>query len=433
MYRIIKIIILTLIGTLSILFFYILLFSNITFLGHRYNNFIEVLDLSNLPINEDRSWEDGLSKFKRLKKVIVNDQTISIEKKQELQDRYPNIFFAIASTATLQGETYRDDAEFIELTNHVTESIIDELANFTELKELVFPDNFHDKDIQLVLTSMYPYINYVWNVDIYDKTVNSKETRLDLTGAQITDLEKFKKDLKLLPNLVYLDLSDCNLDNETLYNLRNDFPNTKIVWRLHLRRWSLKTDQIAFSVLITNYNYVPINSEDLEIFKYCTDLQALDLGHQNITDITAIGKYLPDLRLLIIADNPISDISPLASLKHLHYLELFITKISDISPLINNTELVDLNLSNDYHVKDFSVLLDNDFPLLERLWINNTGIPYNDYKKLKQKYPNVTIVTEGNSSTHFGWREHERYYAMIKMFHNHYYISELFTKYDSPD
>ena len=58
-----------------------------------------------------------------------------------------------------------------------------------------------------------------------------------------------------------------------------------------------------------------------------------------------IGEYLTELRVLILADNCIWDISPLSNLKHLHYLELFLNRIYDLSPLRDLHELVDVNIS----------------------------------------------------------------------------------------
>ena len=75
-------------------------------------------------------------------------------------------------------------------------------------------------------------------------------------------------------------------------------------------------------MLIYDYDYVRLTSADIEVLKYCTDLQALDLGHQAITDISVIGDYLTQLRILILVDNKVNDLTPLSKLKHLHYLEL---------------------------------------------------------------------------------------------------------------
>ena len=69
------------------------------------------------------------------------------------------------------------------------------------------------------------------------------------------------------------------------------------------------------------------------MLKYCTDLRALDIGHQAITDLSVIGEHLTELRVLIIADNKVTDLTPLSNLRHLHYLEFFVNRVSDLSPL----------------------------------------------------------------------------------------------------
>ena len=53
-------------------------------------------------------------------------------------------------------------------------------------------------------------------------------------------------------------------------------------------------------IFIYNYNYERLRSKDIQVLKYCTDLRCLDLGHQSIVDISVIGDYLPELRLLMV-------------------------------------------------------------------------------------------------------------------------------------
>ena len=52
-----------------------------------------------------------------------------------------------------------------------------------------------------------------------------------------------------------------------------------------------------------------------------------------------------------------------------------------------------------------------------------------DVQRLRERYPNATIVNHGYGSVDQGWRTHDRYYAMIDMYHNNY-LSELFSMYD---
>ena len=50
------------------------------------------------------------------------------------------------------------------------------------------------------------------------------------------------------------------------------------------------------------------------------------------------------MKVLILAANNITDITPLAKLENLEYLELFLNHISDLTPLEGLTHLRDLNL-----------------------------------------------------------------------------------------
>lgn len=392
------------------------------------------LDFTNCPIDENDDWIIKLGKLKYLNTVTCEDKTITKDKKNMLEEMYPNIQFNIIPTIEIFGLNVREDAEEIDLSSsHIedTSIIIDSLKQFPDLKKVNLLNQKLAQDLQFELMQTYPNISFEWNVEIAGKTVEYSITSLDLSNAQIEDLDSFKNALKLLPNLNYLDMSDCNLSNETLASLREQFPNIKIVWTVYFGIWKTKTDAIAFSVLIRTFNYTRMKSEDLEPLKYCTDLQALDLGHQAITDISFIADNFPELRILILADNKITDISPLSKLKHLHYLELFINRVSDLSPLIQCKELVDLNLCYNGTLSNISPLLNNDFPNLERIWISHCGISSYNYSLLKKKYPKAKIITSGAGSTNDGWRTHDRYYSMINMFYKQNYISELFTKYDT--
>lgn len=251
------------------------------------------------------------------------------------------------------------------------------------------------------------------------KAYDVHSTELNIARTKIEDIDKFSEELAQFTDLTYIDMCDCWLSNEKMEILCERFPDVKIVWKLYLgpeRKWSLRTDAVAFSVLIARSDYTKLKNEDLEIFKYCTDLVALDLGHQAITDITNLCEYLPNLRLLILADNRLTDISPLANLEHLHYLELFVNRITDITPLAECRELVDVNVSyND--IKDFSPLY--DMPMLERLWLEKTKIPYSDLEGLVAMYPEAKVVFYGEGSVDQGWRVHERYTDYKDMFVNH--------------
>ena len=242
------------------------------------------------------------------------------------------------------------------------------------------------------------------------------------------DLPALKELAAKFPNLQKLILCDCGLSNETLAAFQNEMNGVRVVWRVKLgTQWSLRTDAVAFSVLIMNYKHVRMTSKDLEVLKYCPDLLALDLGHQALTDLSKIPEYLPELRLLIIADNQVSDLSPLANLKHLHYLEIFVNRVKDLSPLAGLRELVDVNISYN-PISDITPLLNS--PMMQRIWLESTKVSQSGVDQLRAAYPEAKIVNIGKGSVDQGWRYgNARYEQMMNMWFNNYYGSE-FQKYD---
>lgn len=261
------------------------------------------------------------------------------------------------------------------------------------------------------------------------KQFSTDIAELDLSGKKISEAElpELKEIAAKLPNLQKLILCDCGLSNETLANLQNEL-GIRVVWRVKLgTQWSLRTDAVAFSVLIMNYKHIRMTSADLEVLKYCPDLLALDLGHQAITDLSKIAEYLPNLRLLILADNQISDLSPLANLHHLHYLELFVNRVTDLSPLSGLKELVDVNISYN-PISDIFPLL--NAPMMQRVWLEHTNVSADGVNQLRETYPEAKIVNVGKGSVDQGWRwGNARYEQMMKMWYGNFYGDE-FRKYD---
>ena len=127
------------------------------------------------------------------------------------------------------------------------------------------------------------------------------------------------------------------------------------------------------------------NSESFApLFKYCTELRALDLGHMAITDISEI-RNLKKLHTLILADNFITDISPLADLKELNYVELFQNQITDISPLLELPYLEDLNFCYNAPLENPTELV--NCKNLKRLYISHCSLDWDEINTLKKGIP----------------------------------------------
>lgn len=90
--------------------------------------------------------------------------------------------------------------------------------------------------------------------------------------------------------------------------------------------------------------YVPNHLTQYELLNQITQLEELDLTHQNLSHLEPLAE-LKNLKRLVLKNNRISDLSPLIELNELVVLDLENNQISDISPLIHLNNLAILNLS----------------------------------------------------------------------------------------
>ena len=110
------------------------------------------------------------------------------------------------------------------------------------------------------------------------------------------------------------------------------------------------------------------------------------------------------------------DITPLASLKKLKYVELFMTPLRDITALGELPELLDVNLCITY-VTDLTPLL--NCKKLERIWIGQQTRDYCSKESLQallEAFPDAQYDLISVSCTNRGWREHPRFDAFQEMF-----------------
>lgn len=363
-------------------------------------------------------------------KTVRSDSVIPLDDKEDLIRSFPGVSFDVTGECEIYGIKVTDKTEEIDLKGKEVD--VNQLITYLKRLPAIKKADLHGQGFnpveQTALAEEFPDVHFLWEVTILGKKYDSETEDLDLSDKKELTADMMRQAIPLMKGLKRVDMSDCGSTNEELAALREEFPGVKIVWRIHMLRWSTKTDAIAFSDLIRDYDYQRLTDEDIQCLKYCTDLQALDLGHQAITDISVICDYLPELRILILADNKIKDLSPVTKLKHLHYIELFVNpNLKDVSPLGECKELVDVNISY-LDINDISALL--DLPLVERFWIEHTHVPENQINQLRERHPDATVISVGSGSVDQGWRTHPRYYAMKDMYNKQYYMSEEFSKYD---
>lgn len=311
----------------------------------------------------------------------------------------------------------------------ITEVIIEEgkTATFDELNTYVkqYPNLETLKGTNVTLTDdeyislceANPNLKVITKVDFEGYVIDLSQNEVDLSEKRITDKAKFDSLLSHIPSGIKFVMCDCGYTDEEMGALRDKYTELDFAWRIYMGKWSLRTDDEAFSVMIYDDNYVRLTSEDIEVLRYCTNMYALDLGHQALTDLSVIGD-MTSLRVLILADNKITDVTPLSKLSNLQYLELFVNRISDLSPLASCTELVDLNFGWN-SVYDLSSIY--SLEKIERLWLPTTKVSADKRAEISENFKDAQIVFEDVNSISSGWRTHERYFSMRGMFTNNKY------------
>ena len=253
--------------------------------------------------------------------------------------------------------------------------------------------------------------------------ISDTDEVIDLTGwknnVTTNDLEIL---IRLVPGVKkIITKTHRKLSNDEMIPLIEKYPDIEFVWLINLgKHYTLASDDTAYSTMKGEKTGYKLHSSELEVLKYAKDLKALDLGHHAITSLDFLRGL--DIEMLILADNDITDLSPLADLPHLQYAELFMNDITDVTPLAACTELLDLNLCF-CHITDLSPL--DACTNLERLWAAyNKEMEEDTQRHFTETHPdcNANFNTSHHSSTSDGWRQHPRYTHYVSCFKKHVWI-----------
>ncbi len=246
---------------------------------------------------------------------------------------------------------------------------------------------------------------------------------IDMGKTRVTNVDTFIQMLRQMPNIKKVDMFNTNLYTKNIDKLAEAFPDIEFGWTMCIGDHWVRTDATAFSTQHNNRSSHH-SEKHFKYLKYCKNLQALDVGHNSVKDLSFLYD-LPKLKVLILACNNIRDITPVGSLKDLEYLELFKNDIYDISCLTNCTKLLDLNICFN-RIKDWTPL--HSMTSLERLWLYNS----NNYSADRPVDPKIVAdikaalpnchVNSTSYSTLGGWREHDRYYVVYHTFKYGEYI-----------
>ncbi len=266
-----------------------------------------------------------------------------------------------------------------------------------------------------------------WNTEI-----SSGDTEVTFEGKDFVHLPELDRMLEEMPNLKTVNMWDKRLFLNEIRDLFAHHPDVRFGMTIELNKSHiLRTDMTAYSTL---GRQPQIAQAHTWFFSCLKDLKALDIGHMNVHSADFL-RETPKLKILILADNGLKDISALSGQTELEYLEIFKNYITDLSPLSGMTELRDLNIGyND--IRDLSPL--DGLQKLERLWtMGNWWLPEEEIERFRALHPDCEVVTFSYGATGnrcdpaysemkqipgTSWRHHPHYDTIHWIFDHSEYI-----------
>ena len=342
-----------------------------------------------------------LDYFPELKRIQARD-CIDYEMLAQLRSLRPEL--AVSYGIAIGDRTFSREITQLTVSADHWEELLHRIPYFEKLEKVVLTNCWGNMDAVRALRSAFPELEITWRFSFKGLALNEFTETLDLTGIPMTVAET-EELLAHLPNLTYMDMTDCGISNEEMEEMNLRHEDVKIVWTVKLGRWfRLRTDATWF--MPVKYDFYP-KGNDLVNLKYCHDIIALDIGHMEISSCEFVA-YMPKLKYLLMADTQISDLTPLTGLQELIYLEIFLTYVTDCSPLLTITTLEDLNLC--YTSGDPETI--SQMTWLKNLWWEDCwNIPL-----LQERLTETHLEFFSGSSTGKGWRELPNYYAQRDIF-----------------
>lgn len=341
----------------------------------------------------------------KLNTLTLTGDLPPMEQITALRSEYPN--HRISYEAFFFGRTLSPTETALDLTGEAVtaaeiQGALPYLPGLTTLS--LFDTGLTQADIA-PLAEAFPDVTFHFDFAIGETTVRTDAEEIDISGIPITP-EEIESQLHWFPNAKKIIMVGCGISNEEMDALNRRHDDILFVWSVSLNgRATVRTDITGFITFKMGLSY--FFEGELDNLRYCTELVALDLGHQKISNCDFVA-FMPKLKYLVLADTTISDLTPLEGLENLEFLEIFLTNVQDYTPLLTLTNLKDLNLAWTYG--DYKII--GQMPWLERVWWGGKWHNMEQRAYLTEHCPDAKFEFDDGESTGSGWRTGYLYYEM---------------------
>ena len=350
-------------------------------------------------------------------KYLPNVASVTLRIPEETQEQIDALRAAYeAVTVTCTVEIFRQEydvqtteLDLSNLTSADVEEVSGKLAQLPNLSHVnLNPEGAASaltvEDVKVLLAAA-PDVVFDYKFDFFGHTLSTADEEVHIKNTAIGNdaLDQVRAALDILANCKRFVLENCQISNENMAQLRDDYRDkTKVVWRVQFGRGTTMTDaQIIRAV----YDLSNTNCHNL---KYCEDARFIDFGHNGddgnyLRDISYIAN-MPNLEAIILSSAYITDLTPFANCTKLKCLEIaFCGLVTDISPLAGCTSLEMLNISFT-GVKDLSPLDNLPIKYLCAMNYSANRVSQEEQDRFQQLHPDCWSQYVGEQPYGPGWR-----------------------------
>ena len=331
---------------------------------------------------------------------------LTLEQVEQLRTDFPGITFAF--TVELLGQEYGEDTTELDLSAMTSEQVVEvsqKLPMLPALEKIALTDaggnsQLPKEDVK-TLQEAVPGVVIDYSFDFFGTRLSTAEEEVHIKNVKIGDEgeSEVRAALDLLPNCKRFVLENCQISNEVMAKLRDDYRDrTKVVWRVSFGKGSSLTDA---QILRAVYDLVDTNCANLT---YLEDVRFMDIGHNEFLKESSFISGMKSLEYVIISGSMISDLKPFANCKNLKVLEAaFCEYIYSAEGLESCENLERLNISYT-HITDLSPLDNLNLVNLCAMYEGKSRVPVEEQERFKALKPDCKMTFVGSQPYGSAWR-----------------------------
>ena len=349
---------------------------------------------------------ENLQYLPQLTAVTFLRTELTLEQIEQLRTDFPGITFHV--TVSLLGQEYGEDTTELDLSAMASEQVTEaagKLPMLPALEKIILTDaegnsQLPKEDVK-TLQEAVPNVVIDYSFDFFGTKLPTAEEEVHIKNVKIGDEgeSEVRAALELLPDCKRFVLENCQISNEVMAKLRDDYRDrTKVVWRVSFGQGTTMTDA---EVVRAVYDLFDSNCANLV---YCEDVRYADFGHNEYLDDWSFLAGMKSLEVLIVSGSPIKDLSPLESCKKLRVLELSSCGyVTDLTPLAGCESLEMLNISFTKATTGLPALENQNLTHLVAVGGVWTKTSQEDKETFQEQHPDCQLTTSGNEYG-VGWR-----------------------------